>query len=257
MLDEANSSHPNIKLVRQLGTSVSFLDLFIENKNDTLVTSVFHKRAAEPYMVPFKSDHPRQIFKNIIDTTLKRAVRYSSTLSAFHAERRSITLMLLYNGYMLHFFRNCNCLFFNFSYPPRYLYNQFKQFFPSHLPISDVLLTIHTENEFARLRYLLLNRPTITEYQIALRAAEAIKNNPNEDINDPLVKAQLNKQSKFDNNLIIHYTNEKRLQSNKNAIHQLWHQTFEQTTVINTRLIIGTRNSRNMTRELVHRRQTL
>ncbi len=100
VLDEANSSHPNIKLVRHIGTSVSFLDLFIENKNGTLVTSVFHKQAAEPYIVPFKSDHPRQIFKNVIDGVLKRAVQYSSTLSAFHAEHRSIKLVLLYNGYV-------------------------------------------------------------------------------------------------------------------------------------------------------------
>ncbi len=75
MLDEVNNLHPNIKLVRQLGTSVSFLDRFIENKNGTLVTSVFHKQAAEPYIVPFKSDHPRQIFKNVIDGVLKRALQ--------------------------------------------------------------------------------------------------------------------------------------------------------------------------------------
>jgi hypothetical protein len=106
MLDEVNNLHPNIKLVRQLGTSLSFLDLFIENNNGTLVTSVFHKQAAEPYLVPFKSDHPRQIFKNVIDAALKRAVRYSSTPSAFHAEHRSIDLMLLYNGYMFHFLHN-------------------------------------------------------------------------------------------------------------------------------------------------------
>ncbi len=48
MLDEANKFHPNIKLVRQLGTSVSFLDVYIENKNGTLTTSVYHKEAAEP-----------------------------------------------------------------------------------------------------------------------------------------------------------------------------------------------------------------
>ncbi len=58
MLNGANNLHPNIKLVRQIGTSV--------------------------------------------------AVRYSSTLSAFHAERRSIKLMLLYNGYMFHFLHNCS-----------------------------------------------------------------------------------------------------------------------------------------------------
>jgi len=98
-LDEANNLHPDIKLVCQIGTSVSFLDLFIENKNGTLVTSVFHKQAAESYIVTFKSDHPRQIFKNVIDSALMRAVRYSSTLSTFHNERRTIKLMLfLYNG---------------------------------------------------------------------------------------------------------------------------------------------------------------
>jgi hypothetical protein len=80
--------------------------------------------------------------------------------------------------------------FSNFSYPPRYLYDRFNQFFPSHLSISDVLPTIHTENGFTRLRYLLLNRPTIPEYQIASRVAKATKNNPIEEINDPLVKAR-------------------------------------------------------------------
>ena len=101
MLDECNQSHPNIKLVRQLGTSVSFLDVYIENQNGTLVTSVYRKEAAEPYIVPFKSDHPRHVFNNIIDVALTRAIRYSSTLAAFDAERRFIKLILLYNGYAL------------------------------------------------------------------------------------------------------------------------------------------------------------
>ena len=98
LLDEANQYHPNIKLVRHIGTSVSFLDLLVENKNGILSTSVYHKQAAEPYTVPFPSDHPRHTFTNIIDNALLRAIRYSSTLSAFNQERRAIKLMLLYNG---------------------------------------------------------------------------------------------------------------------------------------------------------------
>jgi hypothetical protein len=144
-----------------------------------------------------------------------RAVRYSSTISAFHVERLSIKLVLLYHGYNFIFLRNCGRLFSNFSYPPRYLYNRFNQFYPSPLSISAVLPTINTENDFARLRCLLLNRHTIPDNQIASRIAKAIENNPNEEINDPLMKARLNRQSKFNNNLIIHYTYEKRLQSNK------------------------------------------
>jgi hypothetical protein len=108
----------------------SYIDDIFFTANEPL------EKAAEPYIVPFKSDHPRQIFKNVIDAALKRAVRYSFTLSAFHAERRSIKLMLLYNGYMFLFLHNYGRLFSNFSYPPRYLYNRFNQFFPSHLSIS-------------------------------------------------------------------------------------------------------------------------
>lgn len=48
ILDEANNLHPNIKLVSQVGTTVSFLDFHIENKDGTLVTSVYHKKPTEP-----------------------------------------------------------------------------------------------------------------------------------------------------------------------------------------------------------------
>ena len=97
MLDHANDFHPNIKLVRQIGKNVSFLDVLIENDHGTLKTSVYHKEAAEPYTVPFNSDHPHHTFRNTIDAALLRAVRYSSTLSTFQTEQRTIKLMLLYN----------------------------------------------------------------------------------------------------------------------------------------------------------------
>jgi hypothetical protein len=98
MLEAANRRHPNIKLTYEINSIVSFLDVRIEKKHNQLLTSVYHKPAAEPYVVPFKSDHPRHIFGNIIQGALLRAVRYSSTLTAFNDERRAIKLMLLYNG---------------------------------------------------------------------------------------------------------------------------------------------------------------
>ncbi|CAF1400960.1 unnamed protein product [Adineta ricciae] len=98
MLDEVNLFHPNIKLVRQIGSSASFLHAQIENRNRILPTSDHHKEAVEPYVIPFTSDHPKHVFMSIINTVLIRAIRYSSTLSTFQSERRSIKLMLLYNG---------------------------------------------------------------------------------------------------------------------------------------------------------------
>lgn len=99
MLDRMNKSHPNIKLVLEIGRSIPFLDVLIENKSGTLITSVYHKEAAEPYVVPFTSDHPRHVFRNIINTALLRALRYSTTLCQFNEEKRLIKLMFLYNGY--------------------------------------------------------------------------------------------------------------------------------------------------------------
>jgi hypothetical protein len=104
---------------------------------------------------------------------------------------------------------------------------------------------------------MLLSKSTIPEYQMASRIAKTIDVNSKEEVDNPLVKERFSKQNKLDNNRIIHYTYEKRLQSNKKDIHQLWNHIFQQTSVVDTRLIIGNRNSRNMTRELVHRRPQL
>jgi hypothetical protein len=96
-LDEANTWNPNIKLDYKIGKSLPFLDILLTNSNGTLLTSVYHKPTAEPYVVPFISDHPRHVFVNIINNHLVHALKYSSTFEAFNHERRSIKLMLLYN----------------------------------------------------------------------------------------------------------------------------------------------------------------
>ncbi len=98
VLEHANKFHPNIKLEYLIGKSVSFLDILLHNNNGQLSSSVYHKPAAEPIVLSFLSDHPRHIFRNVILTTLMRAIRYSSSFEAFNIERRAIRLMLLYNG---------------------------------------------------------------------------------------------------------------------------------------------------------------
>jgi hypothetical protein len=149
------------------------------------------------------------------------------------------------------------CFHNHHSYPPRYIHTQFNKFLSSHLSTSYILPNIDNQGNFALIRSNLLATPTISEYQIAFRIVKAIKNDPQPETDNPLVEARLNKQSKFHQNLIIHQTYEKRLKNNKKDIHQLWHRTFTQTPVLNTRLIIGNRNNHNMTRELLHRQPRL
>ena len=139
-------------------------------------------------------------------------------------------------------------------YPPRLIHSRFNKFFTNHMATSHVLPMINNENDFVTMRHRLMNQPTIPQYQIATRVAKTIDVNSEEEVNDPLVEARLNKQSKRISNLIIHYTHVRRLASYKKEIHQLWNQIFERTPVQNTRLIIGNRNSENMTKELVRRR---
>ena len=97
LLEEANRFHPNIKLTYQIGKSLPFLDVLIRNNDGLLVSSVYHKPSAELTILSFLSDHPRYVFRNVIQTALTRAVRYSSTFEAFNTERRQIRLKLLYN----------------------------------------------------------------------------------------------------------------------------------------------------------------
>ena len=97
LLDEANQFHPNIKLEYQIGKQISFLDLLLYNNNGILASSIYHKPSAEPVVVSYLSDHPRHVFRNVVQTALIRAVRYSSTFDVFNHELRNIRLMLLYN----------------------------------------------------------------------------------------------------------------------------------------------------------------
>ncbi|CAF4396824.1 unnamed protein product, partial [Adineta steineri] len=93
LLDQANTWHPNIKLDYRISQSLPFLDVLLTNNNGILSTSVYHKPSAEPYVVPFISDHHPHVCANIIETVLARAIRYSSTFEAFNREPRNIKLM--------------------------------------------------------------------------------------------------------------------------------------------------------------------
>lgn len=113
---------------------------------------------------------------------------------------------------------------------------------------------IHDENEYSLLRQQLLHETTIDENKRAARIARQYDfNNFDAQAIDPLVKEKLLKRREKCHALFLHYTHEKRFASYKRAIHQLWAQTFRDTTAAEARLIVSTRNNPNLTRELVRR----
>ena len=105
-LDQMNKKDEKaIQITYSIGLSAQFLDVHVENCHGSLVTTVFHKPAAEPYLLPFSSDHPRHIHINILYEALLRAARYCSYVDVFDRERLHIEMILLVNGYPARFLR--------------------------------------------------------------------------------------------------------------------------------------------------------
>jgi hypothetical protein len=98
-----NKLDVNIELSESIGHTAEYLDVKLENRGGVLRLEVFHKPSYEPYYLPFTSIHAQHIKKNIPFEALVRAVRYSSTYSAFKREEVHICMALLLNKYPLHF----------------------------------------------------------------------------------------------------------------------------------------------------------
>ena len=261
LLDEANTWHPHIKLDYQIGQSLPFLDVFLMNQNGLLSTTIYHKPSAEPYVAPFLSDHPRHVFGNIVQGALTRAIRYSSTYDAFDRERRYIKLMLLYNGsvsligLMNTLCQTCNL---SFRYPSSFIEDQFRKFFISYTSLPPFPAWRIDENQFYLMRNTILKQPTSRQSQVAMNAALV-------DINSDLFNEQMiqskdatveskTKEKKRENKLIVHYTHEKRLESMKRDIHQIYDNVFKHTPVEDVKMIVGTRNRRDARNDLIRKR---
>jgi hypothetical protein len=262
LLKAANNWHPNIKLDYKIGQSLSFLDVLLTNDNGLLSTSVYHKPAAEPYVVPFISDHHRSVCGNIVQTSLARAIRYSSTFEAFLEERRDIKLMLLYNGCVfLLKMKDRRALVYgsSSSYPSAYIENQYGKFFLEYHDASSFVPVLDDKRQFALMRRRLLSQPTLRQSQIAKSAASADLNNDqveNEGGVEPVVTKNPNETNPTGrkDRLFIHYTHEKRFQSFKRDMHRVYKNVFTHTPAMGVKLVVGNRNRRDARHELIRKR---
>jgi hypothetical protein len=157
-LDHMNKKdEKHIQITYSIGLSAEFLDVHIENDHGSLLrTSVFHKPAAEPYVLPFSSDHPRHIHVNIPYEALLRAARYCSDVYAFDKERLNIEMILIVNGY-----------------PPEFLRRHFNRFFQLNQAVQ--VLTELNVQQYQQLHQKLLCLTTRRKkkYQRIVAAAAA------------------------------------------------------------------------------------
>ena len=153
-LAKAQNKDINIKVEPTIGTTVHFLDVTIANSNGQLITTIYHKPTAEPYFLPYMSDHPRHIHRNIPYSALLRAARMCSNVYDFNQERLRIEISLLLN-----------------NYPPRFITNQFLRFFQVHR--AETVLKHLDERTYQRLHHELLHQLSKREID-----SNAVRRNP-------------------------------------------------------------------------------
>ena len=144
LLMKMETKDVNIKITSTINTTVHFLDVTIANENGHLRTSLYHKPTSEPYILPYTSDHPRHIQRNIPYAALLRAARICSHVHDFNRERIRIDMSLLLN-----------------HYPPHFITKQFNRFFQLNNAMS--VLTHLDEHTYKNLHAKSLYRPTRRE----------------------------------------------------------------------------------------------
>ena len=215
MLDVANRKDKHIQITSNIGQSIDFLDVHIENKNGELNTSVFHKSMAEPYIVPYASDHPRHIHRNMPYVGLLRALGLCSSAQDFDAERLNMEMVLLLNGY-----------------PPKFISHYIKRFFSKFNAMS--VWTELDSGAYQILHQQLLHKPTRREEQLQKTSDHT---------DDSLLQRQ---RREHKNQILIHHTFESGpLLNFKSQYRQLWSKSYitSGTRIGKPRLIIGTINN--------------
>ena len=102
---------------------------------------MYHKPAAEPYILPYQSDHPRYVHANTVTGAFFRAVRLCSSSDRFLDEYLRIQTQLVLNGY-----------------PPLFVQYHAQKFFQRY---SIETTTIRfSEEEYQQIHHTLLKTPT-------------------------------------------------------------------------------------------------
>jgi hypothetical protein len=237
LLDREDKKDVNIGINYNVHQSVEFLDVFIENNQGQLRTSVYRKPAAEPYILPYTSDHPRHIHSNTIYTSLLRAIRLSSDVQTFDKERLNIEISLILNGYS-----------------PKFITYHFQQFFHKYNALS---IYKQLDNDtYVKLHRTLLAESTNdhgNKHQVE-QPPQLVQPQTTEQPRTETNKAKVNRKQR---KLIIHHRFEAGpLTKFNQQFKKIWqkHFCYQDSKVNNVRLIIGTISNPSLERLLVQKK---
>ncbi|CAF3630056.1 unnamed protein product [Rotaria socialis] len=110
------------------------------------------------------------------------------------------------------------------------------------------------------MRNKILDLPTARQSQVSISAATADIDNDQTDESqkEPATTITIHELNKKEhtpaNKLIVHYTHEKRFQTFKSDMHQVYDNIFKDTPAADVKLIVGNKNRRSGKTELICKR---
>ena len=227
-LNRANEKDGNIKISYKIHSSVDFLDVIVTNEDGQLKTSIFHKPAAEPYILPYTSDHPRHVHRNIPYAALLRAARICSNVHDFDMERIRTEMSLLLNGYSASF-----------------IAKHFNRFYELNNAMP-VLKQLNAQS-YNELHHKLLHQPTRREKQLQSMTGE-----------DESMPVIMKKQKPWDRQVMYpsyKFETGPRIALN-HRFHQWWreHYVFPQSRVADVKINVRTKTNITLENVFVHKR---
>jgi hypothetical protein len=227
ILNQMENKDENIRITRSVGSTIDFLDVSITNDHGQLKTSVFHKPAAEPYLLPFSSEHPRHTHVNTIKGALLRAIRLCSNVDDFDHERLQIELKLLLNGY-----------------PLKYVTYQFKKFFEQH---NAYVLLLEQPDEIL---YQALHKKLLQQLSRREKEYTEFISNGNNTV-------QKQQPPRNQSRITVHFTFESGpMLKFKRDLRLLWQKfyVYSGSPMNNVHLQIGTRSNKSLCQLLVKKK---
>lgn len=155
----------NIRTVRfdiSHGSSVSYLNILVQNRNGELYTRIDHESAIQKYRLPFVVGHSKLAHSDWLRSALIRATCCCSSVSDFHEEKTYLELTCLINGYPLLFVNTHLQHFFNYfnMSAMRYamnqdMYKKFRQLWFDYMSVQhDLTDELQKFDENGQLVYL-------------------------------------------------------------------------------------------------------
>ena len=97
----------------EVGKTVSFLGVQIENNHGRIKTNVDHPLHLPRFILPYATPHPRLMHRKWAHWAICKAIRCCENIDDFHQERLYIEMTLLSNGYSLEFVKLILKTFYN------------------------------------------------------------------------------------------------------------------------------------------------